>query len=62
MTPQYQVKLPLSAYVLSITDKKKHFGFYPLTDNVPMLFSSKKAALRHKLRHERIIRVRITAQ
>jgi len=58
---QYKLKLPLTAYVLVITDKKKDWGIYPLTEAAPMLFSSVKEARRKKLLHERIVRVRINA-
>lgn len=57
---QYQVKLPLVAYVIQIYSAKKPFGYYPLTDNVPMLFPNRKAAMRHKLGHEKIVKVKIS--
>lgn len=59
---QYNVKLPITAYVLRIYHQGKPIGYWPLTSNHPWTFGSRKAAMETKLPHEKIERVKIIPQ
>ena len=59
---QHNLSLPFYGYVLAINDENgKPFGLYPLMSGSPQVFPSRAKARRIKLRHERVVRVKIEA-